>query len=809
MIRSYFKIAFRNLTKNKIFSVVNIIGLAIGTTCCLYIMMYVMDQYSYDKQHDHVENIYRINSEFVIQGTKFNNATSSPPIAPTMKNDFAEVEQFTRVVPTDKFGVKQHLLRYKEKSIYEKDAVYADSTFFEIFAFHFVYGSALNALTAPYTVVLLKPTAEKLFGSTDPVGKVIEIDNAYGKQNFKITGVVDESLGKSHIQANMFMAMNSGGMGSYTYSNDSWAAYNYAASYVKLKPNTSVAALSSKLPAFLDKHGARQLKDLGMEKRLSLQNIRLIHTSSDYKNELSKTVNSAFLKMLLLIAALIQIIACINFMNLATARASKRAKEVGVRKVIGARVNDLVKQFLGESFLLSLFGVVVALPLLILALPYLNQITQADINLSFLTDYRPWLMLVGIIAFTGLFAGSYPAFYLSAFKPVSVIKGNFNSHISAAGIRRFLVVFQFALSIIFISGIIVIYNQLNYIKNKDLGFEKGQRIIFNFHTDDTKAKMTSFMSDLRQLAEVKAVSQAENYPSQSVARSWLYYPEGGNVSTGKDLPFIFTDQYFVKTTGIKLVSGRDFNTSDSGRVLINETGAKALGLNPQTAPGKRLYSQQNEGEPVAFVEIAGVMKDFNYNSLHEDIKPLMLRYDPRFASNHVILNAESQNYNALLKKIRSVWQKNFPATPFEYSFLDTEMQKQYETEITLSDIINSFTLIAIFISVLGLFGLSTFSVEQRNKEIGIRKVLGAGLVGLVYLLSKDFLKLVGIAFIIATPVAWWAMNKWLEAFVYRINLNWWMFVIAGAIAMLVALCTVSLQAIKGAVANPLRSLKTE
>lgn len=809
MIRSYFKIAFRNLAKNRIFSVVNIVGLAIGTTCCLYIMMYVMDQYSYDKQHDQAASIYRVNSEFVIQGTKSNIATSSPPIAPTMKNDFAEVAQFTRVVPTDKFGVTQHLLRYQEKSLYEKDAVYVDSTFFDVFTYHFVYGNALKVLAAPYTIVLLKPTAEKLFGNTDPVGKVIEMDDAYGKQNFTVTGVVDESLGKSHIQASMFMAMNSGGMGSYTYSNDAWAAYNYAASYVKLKPNTNVAALSSKLPAFLERHGAQQLKEMGMEKQLSLQNIRTIHTTSTYKNELSKTVDSAFLKMLLLIAALIQIIACINFMNLATARASKRAKEVGVRKVIGAGVNDLVMQFLGESFLLSLLGVVVALPVLTIALPYLNQLTEASINLSFLTDYRLWLALAGIIVFTGLFAGSYPAFYLSAFKPVSVIKGNFNSHISAAGIRRFLVVFQFALSIIFISGIIVIYNQLNFIKNKDLGFEKGQRIIFNFHTDDTKAKMTAFMSDLRVLPEVKVVSRTENYPSQMIARSWLYYPEGGNVGTGKDLPFIFTDQYFVKAMGIQLVSGRDFNASDSGRVLINEAGAKAMGLNLQTAVGKRLYAKDSEEDPVTFVEIAGVMKDFNYNSLHDDIKPLMLRFNPAFASNHIVLSAESQNYSALLKKIDAVWQKSFPSTPFEYSFLDAEMQKQYETEATLSGIINSFTGIAIFISVLGLFGLSTFSTEQRNKEIGIRKVLGADLMGLVYLLSKDFLKLVGIAFIIAAPVAWWAMSKWLEAFAYRISLNWWMFAVAGAIAMLVALCTVSFQAIKGAVANPLRSLKME
>lgn len=809
MIRNYIKIAFRNFSKSKTFSFINIIGLAIGTMCCLYIVMYVMDQYSYDKQHNGVEDIYRVNSEIIAQNSDLHNATSSPPIAPAMKSDFAEVEQFTRVVPTVKFGAAQHLLRYNEKTIYEKEAVYVDSTFFDVFAFHFVQGDARSALSKPYTVVLLKSVAGKLFGNTDAVGKVIEMDNAFGKHNFEVTGVIDESLGKSHIQAHIFMSMNSGGMGSYTYDNNAWAAYNYAASYVRLKPNTDVAAFGNKLPAFLEKYGAQQLKELGMEKRLSLQQVRSIHTTAGYQNELSKTVNDAFLKMLFVIAALIQVIACINFMNLATARASKRAKEVGVRKVIGAQVNDLVKQFLGESFLLSLLAVAVALPLLFLTLPYLNRITHADIALSLLSNYKLWLMLAGIIVFTGLFAGSYPAFYLSAFKPAGVIKGSFSNRISAVGIRRFLVVFQFAMSIIFISGIIVIYCQLNYIKNKDLGFEKGQRLILNFHTEDTKAKVPALLNDLRQLAEVKAASQSENYPGHEIARSWIYYVEGDSSNIGKDLSFMFTDQHFLKATGINLVSGRNFRPGDSGKILINETGAKTLGLNPGTAPGKRIYSQATEGNTSVFLEIVGVVKDFNYNSLHNDIKPLMLWYNLESSLNNIILSTESSDYSALLKKIAVIWQKDIPSAPFEYSFLDAEVQKQYETEVTLSDIINSFTLMAIFISGLGLFGLATLSTEQRSKEVGIRKVLGAGLSGLVYLLAKDFLKLVGIAFIIATPVAWWAMNRWLEGFAYRIHLNWWMFALAGAIAMIVAVCTVSLQAVKGAVANPLKNLRAE
>ena len=478
-----------------------------------------------------------------------------------------------------------------------------------------------------------------------------------------------------------------------------------------------------------------------MQKQLHLQPVGSIHTTTGYENEMDKTVSPSFLYILLLIAALIQVIACINFMNLSTARASKRAKEVGVRKVIGAGRKDLIKQFLGESFLLSLTGVLIALPLLLIALPYLNQITQADIRLSFLADYRLWLILGFLVIVTGLVAGSYPAFYLSAFQAIKVIKGNFTSHVSAAGIRRSLVVFQFVLSIVLIAGIIIIYSQLHYINNKDLGFEKSQRLIFSFYTEDAKNKMPSFMNDLRQMADIKTVSKSNNYLSQFVPQDYGVYLAGGSEATATDAQNITTDEYFVKANGIKIISGRDFRLYDSGKVLINETLMKRLGLNPENAPGTRLYSHY-EPDPETYVEVAGVMKDFNYNSLHNDVKPFMLVYNPeRNDISNITVAANSKNYKELLGKIETIWHKDLPGTPFEYAFLDDEVQKQYETEITLANIINSFTLMAILISCLGLFGLAAFSAEQRNKEIGIRKVLGASVSGIVQLLSKDFFKI--------------------------------------------------------------------
>jgi putative ABC transport system permease protein len=803
MFKNYFKTAWRFLLKNKAFSFINIIGLAIGTLSCLYIMLYVKDQYSYDRQHTDAKDIYRIVTLINTNGDKHKMATCSPPIAPALKNDFPEVAAFTRIIPT--LGASNHLLRYKDESFYKDDAFFIDSTFFNVFNFHFDYGNAATALAEPNSIVLLKPVADKLFGKESPIDKVITIEDADGKHDFKVTGVIDESLGKSNIHGSMFIRMNENGYGGDILSNTTWTGNNFTSSFIKLKRGTNVAALEKKLPAFLNKYGAEQFKSSGMEKQLQLQPITSIHTSEGYAPEMTPTVSSSFLNILILIAILIQVIACINFMNLSTAKASKRAKEVGVRKVIGAQKSSLRIQFLTESFLLSLISVAIALPLLIITLPFLNQITHADILMSSLSDYRVWLLLGGIIISTSVVAGSYPAFYLSAFQAIKVIKGNFTNQVSAAGIRRSLVVFQFVLSIVLITSIIIIYSQLNYIKNKDLGFDKNQKLIFSFYTDNAKSKMPAFANDLKELPEVKAVSLADNYMGQPHYHDWTVYLPGGNLATGIDQQNLSSDENFVKTMGIQIISGRDFRFHDSAKVLINETLMKRLGLNLQSAPGSKLLTGDERN-----YEVAGVMKDFNYSSLRDNINPFMIICEPKRDDIHdVIVNVSSNDYKTLLGKIETVWRKDLPSEPFQYSFLDAEVQQQYQSEITFSNIINSFTLMAILISCLGLFGLAAFSAEQRKKEIGVRKVLGASVAGLVQLLSKDFLKLVGISIIIATPIAWWAMNKWLQSFSYRVAISWWMFLLAGVIAIMIALITVSFQAIKAAVANPVKSLRTE
>jgi len=802
MLKNFIKTSLRHLLKNKTFGLVNIFGLAIGVLCCLYIVLYVADQYSYDKHHKDGKNIYRVVSDLVLSGNKSHMATCSPPVAPAMKKDFAEVLQFTRVIPT--MGVKKHLLQYKDRSFYEKDAYMVDSTFFDVFTYHFVSGNPATVFTRPFSVVLLKPVAEKLFGSEDPVGKTLEMDDDWGKQTFTVTGVVDESLGKSHLHAGMLMCLN--GAFEEFRQNNTWSGNNFTYSYVKLRPGVDAEDLEKKLPAFLLHYAENDLKKRGMQKQIHLQPIGAIHTESDYQVDASKNVNSAFLHLLLLIAGLIQLIACINFMNLSTARASRRAKEVGVRKVIGAERKSLVLQFLSESFILTLAGVAIALPLLSLTLPYLNKITHVDISLAFLGDIRIWLTLTGIMLVTSLLAGSYPAFYLSAFNAVKVIKGNFTSHISAAGIRRTLVVFQFVISITLITGIIVIYSQLNYIKGKDLGFGSMQQLIFHFPTKDARDRMDAFMNDLKDLPEVHAVSKTDNYPGQPTYHNWGVWLAGGNLSTSINQSNINTDEHFIDAMGMSLVSGRNFHLYDSDKVVINETLVRRLGLTPQNALGVRLYTDDSS----QVLKVAGVVKDFNFQSLRETVMPFMIMYRPHAGDlTHVIAETDTRNYKKLLSKMEAAWHKDVPGFPFDYEFYDEVVEKQYQAEIDLSRIINSFTLIAIFISCLGLFGLAAFNAEQRRKEISIRKVLGAGILSIVRLQSKEFFRLLVISFVLAIPIAWWVLQKWLQNFAYRVSIGWWMFGAAGLLAIVIALATIGYQAIHAAVANPLKGLRSE
>jgi len=738
-------------------------------------------------------------------GNRRNFAISATPAGPALKQNFPEVAQYTRVVPF--IGVDRHLVVYRDKNIWEKDAFIVDSTFFDIFTYHRISGNLKTALADPYTVVLLKPVADKLFGAADPMGKTITIDNTWGRHDYLVTGVVDESLGKSHLHANIFIGGNIPRMGQYMPQNTSWASNAFISTYVKLRPGTNVAALERKFPALVEKYASGDLKKWGTHMELYLQPLTSIHTTAGLDNAgIGQPVNPSFLNLLAVIAGLIQLIACINFMNLSTARASKRAKEIGVRKVIGAQRITLMNQFLAESFLFTLLAVLLALPLMILAMPWLDRLTGTTVDISLLSNVRVWGILVGLTLATGLLAGSYPAFYLSAFNAIRVIKGNFTNHISASGIRRALVVMQFVLSIVLVTGILVVYAQLNYIRNKDLGFSPDQRIVFTFNSQGAFDHLSSFMEDVRQLAGIKEVSNASQYLGNPTLYNNSFMLPGQTTDESKNAEYVLADRYFLAANGVGLISGRDFREGDSDRVLINASFARHLGLDPYKAEGVRLHDDQGRQ-----FEIIGVMKDFNFASLRYEVNNFLVWINnPAYGLwPTVTVHANTNSYKDLLKEIAAVWKKDVPGIPFEYTFMDDAVQKQYETDITMSRVINAFTLIAILISSLGLFGLAAFSAEQKYKEIGIRKVLGASVPAVVRLLSKEFLLLVLISWIIASPVAWWAMNKWLQGFAYQIGIHWWMFGLAGVIALGIALVTVSFQSIRAALMNPVKALRSE
>jgi putative ABC transport system permease protein len=806
MIKNYLKTALRFLRNNRTFTLINIIGLSLGTLCCLYILLYIQQEYSYDRHEAGAADIYRLTTDLKVSGDRSKTSWSSPPIALQMRKDFPEILEATRAFDASIFGADQHLLIYKQRSFFEKGALFVDSNFFNVFTSHFLEGDPATALREPHTVVLNKATAIKLFGTEDPLNKIIRISNKAGDETLKVTGVVDESLGKSHMVANAYITMNSGLIGDIIQHRiNSYAGGNLIWSYVKLRPGANPHATEAKLPAFLNRYGSQDMKKFGIEKQLSLQPIAKIHTTPGFDHELKTPASPTFLGLLLLIAVLIQIIACINFMNLSTARASKRAKEVGVRKVIGALRGNLVTQFLGESFLLSLLGIALALPLLILALPSLNAVTHADISVSALKDTRVLLLLATLVIGTGFVSGSYPAFYLSAFNTVKVIKGNFTSRVSAAGLRKGLVVFQFSLSIILVTGIVIIYSQLSYIKNKDLGYDPKQKLVFNFYANG--ANMDGFTDGLRSLAGVNEVTRSNSPLGKRLIQDQVVYLDGKTKADVVDAQDIMADKYFRHTSGLQLLYGRDFHDNDSMRVIINETLATRLGVKPANAVGKLLHSTSDSGD---VFEIVGVVKDFNFSSLHDAVSPFVLICNPRYHGNATVMaSCNTANYRTLLAQMAALWRKNVPDAPFEYSFLDEDVQKQYEAEITLANIINVFTSLAVLISCLGLFGLAAFSAEQRSKEIGVRKVLGASVTGIVRLLSTDFLKLVGLALLISVPVSWWAMHKWLQGFAYQVPIQWWMFALSGFLAILIAFVTVSFHTIRAANANPVRSLRSE
>jgi putative ABC transport system permease protein len=808
MIKNYFKVALRNLWKNKGFSAINIIGLAVGIAVCLLITLYVIDELSYDKYNTKADRIYRVDGDIQFGGNHFILAVAPDPMGPTLKKDFPQVEQYVRFR-----GYGGFLVKKGTENVQEGNVIYADSTLFDVFTLPIIEGDPKTALTAPYSIVITEDIAKKYFNTvTNVVGKNFIINDT---GNYKITGVIKNVPKQSHLRFDFFVSLSS----SEESRQNMWISNNFN-TYIVLKPGADPKALEAQFEGMIDKYVGPQVKAFlnqdmeGFKKsgnfdRYILTPLTQIHLHSNKVAELGVNSNIQYVYIFSAIAIFILLIACVNFMNLSTARSANRAKEVGVRKVLGSFKKDLIRQFLMESMLVSFIALLLALFIAWLLLPYFNQLSSKDISLSFISVPLLLATLILIALMVGLLAGSYPAFYLSSFKPAEVLKGKLAGGFKRSWLRSGLVVFQFWISIVLIIGTVVIYKQLQYIQNIDIGFNRNQVLVVK-GTDALRNQAKAFMQEVKKLPDVQNATMTGYLPtSDSRDDSPLFADATLDQKSAVSAQIWRVDENYIPILDMQMKLGRNFATqflTDSTGIIVNEAAAKLFGFkDPLNKP--LYYLNDLNKKSVTVYHIVGVVKNFNFNSLRENVTPLALMYSEQNGS--IAFRINTKNAASLINKIAATYKKMAPGQPFTYSFMDEDFNRIYTAEQRIGNISITFSILAIVIACLGLFGLVTYAAEQRIREIGIRKVLGASISNIVSMLSMDFLKLVLIASVIAFPFAWYFMNSWLQDFAYRIHISWWIFAIAGIMALLIALITVSFQAIRAALMNPVKSLRTE
>ena len=790
MIKNYFKIAWRNLLQNKTFSLINILGLALGMTCSLLIMLWLKDEIQRDKFHQNGSRLYRVMENQFYSGDISTYPSTPGILAENIVKDIPEIEMASQML-----WEEEPLFTVGNKFDKEKGR-FVQKDFLRMFSFKLAKGDAATALANIDAVVISKNLAKKYFNDEDPIGKMIKIDN---KENVMVTGVLEEIPELSSLKFDFLLNFEQ-----WKKKND-WAkewGNNGPRCYVMLAPNASIDKVNAKIKGYIKSKN----KDSNVD--LFLQNYGESYLYSDWENGKQNGGRIEYVRIFSIVAIIILFIACVNFMNLATARSLRRAREIGVRKVVGAGKRQLVAQFIGESLFVSFLAVCLSLLIVALIIPSFNTLTEKHLSVNFL-DPSFLLIILGLTLTTGIISGSYPALFMSSLKPIIVLKGFLKFNFGATLFRKVLVVFQFTLSIILILGMIVIYRQIDFIHNKNLGFSREDLLYMPLEGDLQKTYLT-FKDELLKQPGIKGVSSAQSSPLEvGSSTQGVRWP-------GKDTTklILFSNNPitydYVKTMGIELINGRDFDPSyslDTSNYLINEAAARKIGYKEPV--GKELTMWGDKGT------IIGLMKDYHHNSLKVPIEPLILRLFKQSWTReggywgNVIVRTEKGKTKQAIASMEKLYKQYNPGFPFKYYFTDDEIAKNYKAEYTVSKLSKYFAFIAIFISCLGLFGLVTFTAEQKTKEIGIRKVLGASVTGIVRMLSKDFLKLVLIAAIIAFPVAWWAMHTWLANFAYRVDIGWWVFIVAGVAALLIALLTISFQSIKAAIANPVKSLRTE
>jgi putative ABC transport system permease protein len=816
MLRNYFTIAIRNLRKHSFYTAINVMGLAVGIASCLLIVLYVTNELSYDSHHAAADRIYRVDCEIKFGPNHLNMAVTPAPMADALRSDYPEVENAGRF-----FNDGSILIKRTEQNVKEDKNVYADSSILSIFTIPFISGDPKTALDQPHTMIISQRAAEKYFGGEDPIGQSLIIEN---KDSYKITGVYENMPTTSHFYYDVILSLVS-----LEYHKDpQWLSNNFT-TFIKLRPGANAKDLEAKFPSMVDKYAGPQARqalggDFTMEKfRASgnkidwtLRPLKNIHLHSDLTAELGVNSDITYVYLFGAIALFILAIACVNFMNLSTARSANRAKEVGVRKVMGSLRSHLVRQFLTESILLSAFSFLLAIAIAWLVIPSFNDLANKQLALPFANGpFWGFVLLAALLI--GILAGTYPSFFLSAFKPANVLKGNLSQGMKSGLVRSTLVVFQFSISILLIIGTIAVNQQLAFIQNKKIGFNKDQVIVIK-DAYGMANQLESFKEEVLKDNRIISGTISGFLPVSGTNRNDnTYWPEGVQPSdqTMVSIQCWRVDYDYLKTLGMKIQLGRDFSReflSDSNAVVVNEAALKLFGYTEDPV-GRKIstFGSNKDGtpdpaHPMVF-PIVGVVKDFHFESLKTNITPLA--FFLKKSTGLVSFRFEAKNSQDVIASIEKTWKAMAPGLPFSYSFLDQDFERMYASEQRLGRIFIVFAGLAILIACLGLFALTSFTAEQRTKEIGIRKVLGASVGSIVVLLSKEFGKLIVISFAVAAPLAWYGVNWWLKNYTYKTEVGVLVYLLAGVAAFIVAWLTMSFQSFKAATSNPVNSLRSE
>ncbi len=803
MFKNLITIAFRTIRKDKTYSAINILGLTIGITCSLFLLMYILDELSFDRYHKNADNIYRIVSNIKEPDNAFTWAVAQQPMAVELRDNYPEVKNAVRFN-----GIGKTLFKYNEKEFNETDFYLTDSTVFKMFSYTFLAGDANTALDNPFSIVLSEKTAKKYFSdASSALGQSLQTINREGKaEDFKVTGIIEAVPLNSHFRFDALIAYNS-----YPQYQPNWGNFGVF-TYIQLPENYDLSKMYASLDSIIKQKVNPIFEQYGITIKYELQKITDIHLHSKIQDEAEAGGDISYIYIFGAVAAFMLIIACINYMNLATARSANRSKEVGIRKVMGSQRFQLLAQFITESIVIAFMAMAISIILIYALLPAFNTLANKELPFSYILQPTVLFSLIGIMLFIGIAGGSYPAFYLSGFNPVQVLKGKLATKGGSVIFRKVLVVFQFAISIFMLISTLVVFDQLQYMRNKDLGFEKEHVVRLALNERELRNKSQVLIDALKLTPEVVGIGMANASPGEGISKNLMKVEENDGKLSDRGVDLYGADFDYVKTMGMTIVKGRDFSrdiASDTTyAVLVNEAMVARMAW--EDPIGKKfIFGGGEPGETPTEKHVVGVVKDYHQNSLYDAIEPLMIILGKR--NNYVFVRTGNGDVKQSLTAIENVWKKIFPSFPFEYDFLDQDFNSQYKADEKRSTIFTAFSSLTIFIACLGLLGLTAFTTEQRNKEIGVRKVLGANVNSLVVLVSKEFFLLVSIGTVLALPFAWYVTNTWLQKFAYRIELEseWPTFIISALLAFVITLATVGYHVIRAASANPVNALRDE